>query len=97
MLTRVGVSSGLAALAIFLAASGAHAQDAPRAPEAATSSGVLRGVMADGVTIFRGIPFAASTAGEGRWRPPAPARPWDGVRDASRHGPACPQSVAKGK
>lgn len=96
MLTRVGVSSGLAALAIFLATNSVHAEVAPRAPEVTTSSGVLRGVMADGVTIFRGIPFAASTAGEGRWRPPAPAYPWDGVRDASRHGPACPQSVARG-
>ena len=56
-----------------------------------TSSGRVEGVEEGGVEVFRGIPYAASVAGEGRWRPPAPAKPWSGVRDASRPGPIAPQ------
>jgi Carboxylesterase family len=43
------------------------------------------------VTVFRGIPFAATTAGQNRWRPPQPAEPWEGVRDCSSFGPIAPQ------
>ena len=56
-----------------------------------TSSGRVEGVEEGGVEVFRGSPYAASAAGEGRWRPPAPAKPWSGVRDASRPGPIAPQ------
>ena len=43
-------------------------------------SGQLEGVASDveGVTLFKGIPFAASTAGENRWKAPQPAEAWDG-------------------
>ncbi|KAF3764152.1 alpha/beta-hydrolase [Cryphonectria parasitica EP155] len=43
------------------------------------------------VTIFRGVPFAASTAGENRWRAPQPAEPWSGARDCTQFGPIAPQ------
>lgn len=56
-------------------------------------TGALEGVLADGVTAFRNIPFAAPPVGELRWRPPAPAQRWEGVRDASAYGPACPQPL----
>jgi para-nitrobenzyl esterase len=46
---------------------------------------------ATGLTVFRGIPFAAPPTGERRWRPPAPHEPRQGVQDASQFGPACPQ------
>ncbi|GAB7038342.1 carboxylesterase/lipase family protein [Catenuloplanes sp. NPDC020197] len=52
-----------------------------------TDRGRVRG--RDGV--FKGIPFAAPPTGELRFRPPAPAGPWDGVRDALEFGPAVPQ------
>jgi para-nitrobenzyl esterase len=64
--------------------------------EVATGAGALRGEAGDGVQIFRGIPYAASTAGEGRFRPPSPVSPWDGVRDALAFGPACPQGAGAG-
>jgi len=59
-----------------------------RAPLAATARGRLAGSWDGDIAVFRGIPFAASAAGAGRWRPPAPPLPWDGIRQATRFGPA---------
>jgi para-nitrobenzyl esterase len=56
-----------------------------------TDAGPVRGTVTDDHRLFQGIPYAASTAGELRWRPPQPVRPWTQVRDATRPGPMCPQ------
>jgi carboxylesterase type B len=56
-----------------------------------TDSGPVRGTVTDDYRLFQGIPYAASTAGELRWRSPQPVRPWTQVRDATRPGPMCPQ------
>ena len=53
--------------------------------------GAVRGIRRRGVRIWRGIPYAASTAGDGRFRAPRLAPGWDGVRDASEFGPVAPQ------
>jgi para-nitrobenzyl esterase len=58
-------------------------------------TGVLKGVTADGVTSFKGIPFAAPPVGPLRWRPPMPPAAWTGVRDASRQGEICMQVLSK--
>ena len=62
------------------------------APAVRIAQGALGGERVDGTAVFRGIPFAGDTGGEQRWRPPAPAPHWQGVRDATRAGPICPQS-----
>lgn len=46
-----------------------------------------------GGLAFKGVPFAASTAGSGRFRPPAPPTPWTGVREATQIGPIAPQNA----
>lgn len=55
-------------------------------------SGLVSGALEDGVRVFKGIPFAASTAGENRWRPPQPVEPWEGLRECTQFGPECPQA-----
>lgn len=55
-------------------------------------AGPVRGERtADGLCVFRGIPYAAPPVGEWRWRPPQPVAPWTEVRDATTFSPACPQ------
>ncbi len=61
-------------------------------PIVSTADGELRGVQAEAVASFKGIPFAAPPIGEYRWRPPQPVTPWEGVRDAVDYGPICAQS-----
>jgi para-nitrobenzyl esterase len=60
-------------------------------PIAVTTPGALRGTWADGVAVFRGVPYAASPVGIRRFAPPDALSSWPGVRDASQHGPIAPQ------
>ena len=78
----------LAALsAIALAAGTASA--AP--PVAATDTGPVSGSVANGVKSWKGIPFAATTAGANRWRAPQPVAKWSAVRDSTQYGHDCMQ------
>ncbi|HEY2480577.1 MAG TPA: carboxylesterase family protein [Caulobacteraceae bacterium] len=84
------------ALALALAAS-LSAQARPEArPEASIATGRLAGAVEDGVSVFRGVPFAAPPVGPLRWRPPQASAAWAGVREATRFGPACPQGHPHG-
>ncbi|MEJ2358199.1 MAG: carboxylesterase family protein, partial [Deinococcales bacterium] len=54
--------------------------------------GVQKTVAGRSVNAYLGIPYAESTAGSHRFRPPVPEPHWSGVRDASAFGPVCPQT-----
>lgn len=63
-----------------------------------TQSGLVEGVASgvDGVTVYRGIPYAAPPVGPLRWRPPQPPVAWEGVRLCDQFGPSCPQPKMTG-
>ncbi|MBD5656108.1 MAG: carboxylesterase family protein, partial [Candidatus Eremiobacteraeota bacterium] len=63
-------------------------------PQVRLESGVLAGVASGPVVAYKGIPYAAPPVGERRWRPPAAARPWSGVRRAADYGASCIQANA---
>jgi para-nitrobenzyl esterase len=55
-------------------------------------SGALQGVDANGLSIYKGVPYAAPPLGELRWREPQPVKPWPGIRKAAAFSPACMQA-----
>ena len=56
-----------------------------------TSLGALRGYVDHGVHVFKGVPYAASTAGGNRFLPPQKRQQWTGVREATQWGERPPQ------
>src|SRR3954469_7033219 len=65
----------------------------PADPRATVAQGVLTGTTDNGVTVFRGVPFAAPPLGDLRWAPPHPALKWDQPRAATSFGAACTQTL----
>jgi para-nitrobenzyl esterase len=49
--------------------------------------GLLQGTSEDGVTVYRGVPFAAPPVGDLRWRAPRLPAAWEGVRKAKKFAP----------
>jgi len=60
-------------------------------PIVETAQGKLRGLLSSGISIFRGISYAADTSGKNRFMPPQPLENWAGVRDALHWGDVAPQ------
>lgn len=59
--------------------------------EANVTGGRIAGTVVDGVSEFKGIPFAAPPVGALRWKAPRAVKPWSGVRQTTAFGPACLQ------
>ena len=69
-------------------------QGASTGPVVRTADGAVRGMSTSAADEFLGIPYAAPPVGPLRWRPPQPAAPWAGVRDATAFAPHCPQPAS---
>jgi para-nitrobenzyl esterase len=82
------LAAGLAAVSLSLQASAALAP-------VHVQSGWVQGMPDDGLTVYRGIPFAAPPVGALRWRAPRPPAPWSGVRRADRFAPSCMQPTGQ--
>lgn len=59
------------------------------------TQGAAEGIRQDGNVAFLGIPYAAPPIGAMRWRAPAPAQRWSGIKSAKAFGAACYQSPAR--
>ena len=59
---------------------------------AETTYGRIRGTELNGIKVFKGIPYGATTAGKNRFMPPVAPAKWTGVRDALAYGSSAPQS-----
>jgi para-nitrobenzyl esterase len=68
---------------LFMAGFGLAQQPVPIQVE----GGLVRGTLEDGLTVYRGIPFAAPPVGDLRWRAPQPPAKWDGVLQATKFAP----------
>ena len=62
--------------------------------EVRVSEGLLKGEELGDLLSFRGVPYAAPPVGDLRFRPPAPAEGWSGVREATEYefDPAQPEN-----
>jgi para-nitrobenzyl esterase len=78
------LSLALSAVAVSALANG-------DAPVAQTRAGQVRGALVDGINVFKGVRYGATTEGR-RFMPPQPAQPWQGVADALDYGNQSPQS-----
>jgi para-nitrobenzyl esterase len=57
-----------------------------------TTDGKIEGLVAGGVLVFKGIPFAGPPVGALRLRGPIPVEAWTGVRSAADYGAKAPQN-----
>jgi para-nitrobenzyl esterase len=66
---------------------------------ASTRLGQLRGERLEdkAATVFRGVHYGGTTAGEHRFLPPRPVAAWDGIVDATEFGDVCPQGGEVGR
>lgn len=88
----IGITLLLLTFSLYLQAQ----QASNNQPEVKTASGIVRGTVNADVASYKGIPYAAPPVGEFRWRPPQPAVPWKGVRDATKDCADCPQRAWPG-
>lgn len=84
------------ALCLSACSSSEPETELPRNPAPVTTTAVTQGELVgfianNGAHVWRGVPYAADTSGENRWRAPRPALAWDGTRSATEFAPACPQ------
>jgi para-nitrobenzyl esterase len=62
-------------------------------PVVETDAGKLRGANVNGVSVFKGVSYADTTAGVNRFMPPRPVQRWAGIKDATVFGSSAPQQI----
>ncbi|KAK2001712.1 carboxylesterase [Colletotrichum falcatum] len=100
MLPTAATAAAAAALAVSclppcLAAASSCSDAASAAPTAVTAQGTIEGFRdASCNSVFLGVPFAATTGGENRWRAPQDVPRSDATFNATSYGPTCPQAIS---
>jgi para-nitrobenzyl esterase len=70
-------------LVTFLTIPGIAQQPAP----VKVDGGLLQGKIEEGLTVYKGIPFAAPPIGDLRWRAPQPLSKWEGIKQTLEFAP----------
>ena len=78
---RLSIGAALALSAVLWSGSPAQAQIS----EVTVTGGRVAGVTANGIAVFKGIPFAAPPVGELRWKAPQPLKAWSGVKQTTKY------------
>lgn len=60
-----------------------------------TEAGKVQGMIINGISVFKNVPYAAPPVGNLRFAAPAKPLPWDGMRDAIKSGPTPPNPKPK--
>lgn len=86
----------LTATAMTLVAAAPHAcRSPPTGPNVTVEQGVVKGFFQNDTTVYLGIPFAETTAGENRWKAPKPISSFpNGQFKATAYGPSCAQVMS---
>ena len=71
-------------LIILFALCGVGAVAAEKTAPIPTEYGPVQGLVENGLSVFRGIPFAAPPVGDLRWRAPQPPQKWVQPRAAEK-------------
>lgn len=74
------IASSIAIYLIFAAGLAFAQRPAPVRVE----QGLLQGTLENGVTVYKGVPYAAPPVGKLRWRAPRPPEHWKGVRETDK-------------
>jgi len=93
---RRSLVCGAAAAALAVASFVTSPVSADDGPVVTAPAGAVRGKSEGALRVFKGIPYAVPPVGLGRWKPPVPMLPWQGVKSATDFGPACIQPVWRG-
>lgn len=62
----------------------------------AIDAGTVTGIQSNGITAYKGIPFAAAPIGGLRWKPPVAQLAWPTTLRADAYGPDCMQKPVPG-
>ena len=93
----VGLATGRSAIASDSIKTGVHQEPGtvttPRSAIAKTQYGKVRGYLDGGVFTFKVVPYGRTTAGENRWLPVQPLKPWTDEFPALVYGANCPQNL----
>jgi para-nitrobenzyl esterase len=82
--TNVKIKASLVLMLLFVVATLCVAQ---QPMPVKVEQGLVQGTSEEGLTVYRGIPFAAPPVGDLRWRAPQAAATWEGVRQAVKFAP----------